>query len=153
MLTATYRLQMNAGFTLAQARERVEYLATLGVSHLYLSPIFAARRGSMHGYDVVDPTRVNPEIGSEADLRVLSQELHRHGMGLVLDVVPNHMGIGRENPYWDDVLANGERSPYARWFDIDWIGGHELHRKVTLPVLGDDLDAVVDRGEMSVELV
>jgi (1->4)-alpha-D-glucan 1-alpha-D-glucosylmutase len=153
MLTATYRLQMNAGFTLTQARERVEYFATLGVSHLYLSPIFAARRGSMHGYDVVDPTRVNPEIGTEADLRVLSQNLHRHGMGLVLDVVPNHMGIGRENPYWDDVLANGERSRYARWFDIDWIGGHAAHRKVTLPVLGDELDAVVDRGELSVELV
>lgn len=153
MLTATYRLQMNAGFTLAQARERVEYFAALGVSHLYLSPIFAARRGSMHGYDVVDPTRVNPEIGTEADLRVLSQDLHRHGMGLILDVVPNHMGIGRENPYWDDVLASGERSPYARWFDIDWIGGHEEHRKLTLPVLGDELDGVVDRGELSVELV
>ena len=153
MLTATYRLQMNAGFTLAQARERVEYLATLGVSHLYLSPIFAARRGSMHGYDVVDPRRVNPEIGTEADLRVLSQDLHRHGMGLILDVVPNHMGIGRENPYWDDVLASGERSRYARWFDIDWIGGHDAHSKVTLPVLGDDLGAVIDRGELSVELV
>src|SRR5215218_3098652 len=118
-LTATYRLQMNAGFPFAAARERVDYFARLGVSHLYLSPILAARRGSMHGYDVVDPTKINPELGTEADLRALAEELRARGMGIILDIVPNHMGIGPENPYWDDVLAHGERSRYAAWFDID----------------------------------
>ena len=144
---------MNAGFTLAQARARVDYFAMLGVSHLYLSPIFAARRGSMHGYDVVDPARVNPEIGTESELRVLSQDLHRHGMGLVIDIVPNHMGIGPENSYWDDVLTYGERSRYAQWFDIDWTAGHGPHRTLTLPVLADELETVLGRGELSIELV
>ncbi|MDB4877537.1 MAG: malto-oligosyltrehalose synthase [Gemmatimonadetes bacterium] len=147
-LTATYRLQMNAGFTLANARERVDYFAALGVSHLYLSPIFAARRGSMHGYDVVDPTRVNPELGSEADLRALAADLHARGMGLMLDIVPNHMGIGPENVYWDDVLTHGERSRFAPWFDIEW-----NHHKVILPILGDELDRVLERGELSVKLI
>src|SRR5215212_6378480 len=119
-LTATYRVQMNAGFTFAHARARVDYFARLGVSHLYLSPILAARRGSMHGYDVVDPTKINPELGTESDLRALSEDLRRRDMGILLDIVPNHMGTGPENPYWDDVLAHGERSRYARWFDIDW---------------------------------
>jgi (1->4)-alpha-D-glucan 1-alpha-D-glucosylmutase len=147
-LTATYRLQMNAGFTLAQARERVAYFAALGVSHLYLSPIFTARRGSMHGYDVVDPTRVNPELGTEAELRALSRELHARDMGLMLDIVPNHMGIGPENLYWDDVLTHGERSRFAPWFDIEW-----NHHKLILPILGDELDRVLERGELSVKLI
>ena len=150
-LTATYRLQMNAGFTFAHAHARVDYFARLGVSHLYCSPILAARRGSMHGYDVVDPTRLNPEIGTEAELRALAAELHARGMGLLVDIVPNHMGIGSGNPFWDDVLTHGERSRYARWFDIDWAGGGE-HRTLVLPVLGDDLDRVLARGELSVRV-
>jgi maltooligosyltrehalose synthase len=97
-LTATYRLQMNAGFTLAMARARVDYFSRLGVSHLYLSPILAARRGSMHGYDVVDPARINPELGTEGDLRALSAGLHARGMGIVLDIVPNHMESVRRMP-------------------------------------------------------
>lgn len=147
-LTATYRLQMNAGFTLAQARERVAYFHELGISHLYLSPVFAARKGSMHGYDVVDPTHINPELGTDADLRALSAELHALDMGLILDIVPNHMGIGAENRYWDDVLTHGESSRYARWFDVDW-----THHKLVLPVLGNELDRVIDNGELSVTLV
>ncbi|HEY4304216.1 MAG TPA: malto-oligosyltrehalose synthase [Gemmatimonadaceae bacterium] len=150
-LTATYRLQMNAGFTFDAARKRVEYFQRLGISHLYLSPILAARRGSMHGYDVVDPTRVNPELGSEAELRALADDLHARDMGIILDIVPNHMGIGPENSRWDDVLANGERSRYARWFDVDWTD-RGAGSKVVLPVLGDDLDKVLERGELSVSI-
>jgi (1->4)-alpha-D-glucan 1-alpha-D-glucosylmutase len=146
-LTATYRLQMNAGFPLAAARKRVEYFHRLGVSHLYLSPILAARRGSMHGYDVVDPTRINPELGTEDDLRALAADLHARNMGLVVDIVPNHMGIGPENSRWDDVLTHGDRSRYARWFDIDWASGKG---KVILPILGDDLEKVLERGELTV---
>jgi (1->4)-alpha-D-glucan 1-alpha-D-glucosylmutase len=149
-LTATYRLQMNAGFTLANAHERLDYFARLGVSHLYLSPILAARRGSMHGYDVVDPTRINPEIGTEADLRGLSQDAHRRDMGILLDIVPNHMGVGPENPYWDDVLTHGERSRYAHWFDIDWNRATGPAHKIVLPILGDELDRVIERGEIRV---
>lgn len=148
-LTATYRLQMNASFTLAHARARVDYFARLGVSHLYLSPILAARAGSQHGYDVVDPSRVNPELGTAADLRAFAEALHAHDMGLVVDVVPNHMGASPENWRWEDVLEHGERSRYARWFDIDW-GRAETRGKVILPVLGDTLDRVLERGELSV---
>src|SRR3954466_11588061 len=101
-LTATYRLQMNAGFPFAAARKRVDYFHRLGVSPLYLSPVLAARRGSMHGYDIVDPTPINPELGTEADLRALSNDLHARGLGVILDIVPNHMGIGPENSRWED---------------------------------------------------
>lgn len=149
-ITSTYRLQMHATFTFAHAREQVAYFDALGISHLYLSPILAARRGSMHGYDVVDPTRINPELGTEDELRALAASLHQRGMGLIIDIVPNHMGIGAENPYWDDVLAHGERSRFAKWFDIDW-SAHP-HRKVVLPVLGDELAKVLERGELSVKL-
>ncbi|HEY4216072.1 MAG TPA: malto-oligosyltrehalose synthase [Gemmatimonadaceae bacterium] len=148
VLTATYRLQMNVGFTLANARARVGYFADLGVSHLYLSPIFAARRGSAHGYDVVDPSRINPELGTEVDLRALAKDLHERNMGIILDVVPNHMGVGAENRYWDDVLTHGESSRYAKWFDIDW-----THHKLILPILGDTLERVIERGELTLKLV
>jgi len=151
-LTATYRLQMNAGFTLEHARARVDYFAQLGVSHLYLSPILAARRGSTHGYDVIDPTRINPALGSERDLRALADALHERDMGLIVDIVPNHMGIGAENPYWDDVLAHGERSRFSRWFDIAWTSADRDRGKIVLPVLGDELERVLERGELSVEL-
>jgi malto-oligosyltrehalose synthase len=147
-LRATYRLQLNASFTLADARRRVPYFAKLGVSHLYLSPIFGARACSLHGYDVVDPTRVNPEIGGEAELRALAVELAAHDMGIIIDIVPNHMGVGAENARWEDVLTHGERSRYSQWFDIDWTDrGHGA--KVVLPVLGGSLDAVLARGELS----
>src|SRR4051812_44015622 len=141
---------MNAKFTFAQARAQVEYFANLGVSHLYLSPILAARRGSMHGYDVVDPTRLNPELGTEADFLALASALHDRGMGLMIDIVPNHMGIGAENVYWDDVLTHGERSRFARWFDIDW-SAHP-RRKLVLPVLGDELEEVLARGAFTVKV-
>ena len=150
-LTSTYRVQMNAGFTFANARARVPYFARLGISHLYCSPILAARRGSTHGYDVVDPTRVNPELGTEDELRALSRELRAHDMGLMVDIVPNHMGVGTENRYWDDVLMHGERSRYARWFDIDW-GASGRGRQIVLPILADELERVLERGEVAVRL-
>jgi (1->4)-alpha-D-glucan 1-alpha-D-glucosylmutase len=152
-LTATYRLQLNAAFTLNDARARVPYLHALGVSHLYCSPVLAARAGSTHGYDVADPTHVNPELGGEAAFVALAETAHAQGMGLVLDIVPNHMGIGADNPYWDDLLAHGPTSRYANWFDVQWRAeARRLANKVQLPVLGDSLDAVLERGELSLEV-
>src|SRR5688500_4031916 len=150
-LTATCRLQLHQGFPLSHARAVVGYLHSLGISHLYASPILTARPGSTHGYDVADPTAVNPELGTDADRKALVAALHGRGMGFVLDIVPNHMGTGPANPYWMDVLRNGERSRFARWFDIDW----EMHRgprgqgRVMVPVLGDELDAIIERGELT----
>ena len=152
-LTATYRLQLNAGFTLHDARARVPYLHALGISHLYCSPVLAARAGSTHGYDVADPTQVSPELGGDAAFVALAETAHAHGMGVVLDIVPNHMGIGAENPYWDDLLAHGRSSRYARWFDVEWRAPtRRLANKVLLPVLGDTLDAVLERGELTLDV-
>jgi (1->4)-alpha-D-glucan 1-alpha-D-glucosylmutase len=148
-LTATYRVQLNKQFTLNHARRIVPYLDRLGVSHLYCSPILAARPGSMHGYDVVDPTRINPEIGDIDDLRALAGDLHERGMGILLDIVPNHMGIGPNNPYWEEVLAHGLHSRYARWFDVDWAAAGN---KIVLPVLADELDAVLAREEITLDV-
>jgi malto-oligosyltrehalose synthase len=136
VLRATYRVQLHAGFTLRDALEIVPYLEAFGVSHLYASPIFAARRGSMHGYDVVDPHLVNPELGTESDLIALADALHERKMGLLVDIVPNHMGVGEENKYWQDVLATGRSSRYARWFDIAW--DMHPHGKLVVPSLADE---------------
>jgi (1->4)-alpha-D-glucan 1-alpha-D-glucosylmutase len=152
-LRATYRLQLHAGFTFAHVAARIDYFARLGISHLYLSPIVTSRRGSRHGYDVVDPTRIDPALGTEDDLRRLSHALAERDMGLIVDIVPNHMGIGPDNPYWDDVLARGERSRYAHWFDIDWTPRQGTRRRVVLPMLGDRIERVLDRGELSVRVL
>ena len=117
---ASYRLQLNAGFTFRDAREAVAYLDRLGVTDLYLSPVFAVRSGSAHGYDIVDPTRVSPVLGGRRGLERLAGELRRRGMCLLLDIVPNHMAASPENTWWRDVLRRGRRSPYAHVFDIDW---------------------------------
>ena len=113
------------------------YLAALGISHVYASPITEARPGSTHGYDIIDHNRINPEIGAEEHFRRLTAALHAHDMGLIVDFVPNHMGIGGNNAWWRDVLEWGEQSPFARYFDINW---HEvradLDGRVLLPVLG-----------------
>src|SRR5271169_6254801 len=112
-------------------------MAALGISHLYASPILTARSGSMHGYDAVDPTTINPELGGEDGLRRLVAALRREGLGLVVDIVPNHMGIGSQNGWWLDVLEHGQASEYARFFDIDWHNGNPLlDGKILLPVLG-----------------
>jgi (1->4)-alpha-D-glucan 1-alpha-D-glucosylmutase len=150
---ATYRLQFTAGFGFEDARQVVPYLATLGVSHVYASPIFMAREGSAHGYDIVDHTRLNPELGGREVFDAFVAELHRHDMGLILDFVPNHMGIGRDNPWWTDVLEWGPTSPYAAYFDIDWASPERtLVGKVLLPILGDHYGAVLDRGELQLNV-
>jgi (1->4)-alpha-D-glucan 1-alpha-D-glucosylmutase len=147
---ATYRVQLSAAFTLDDARAIVPYLARLGISHIYASPVLRSRPGSTHGYDVVDPTRLDPELGSDASWRALVAELRAHGMGIVLDIVPNHMGVGADNPFWDDLFANGPASRYASWFDIDWNApARGLKGRVLIPILGDELDAVIARGEIA----
>lgn len=144
---ATYRLQMSRRFTLDHAAGLVPYLKRLGVSHCYLSPILKARPGSMHGYDIIDHNEINPEIGSRKALEHLAHILKQHGMGLILDMVPNHMGIGSDNPWWTDVLENGPASPYAAYFDIDWDPVKpQLRGKVLLPVLEDHYGTVLERG-------
>jgi (1->4)-alpha-D-glucan 1-alpha-D-glucosylmutase len=110
---ATYRLQFNKQFHFEDARDLVPYLHYLGISDLYASPILKARKGSLHGYDITDPTRLNPELGTETDFDTLAQELRNHEMGLLLDIVPNHMAATPENPWWQDVLDKGQESPYA----------------------------------------
>ena len=151
-MTGTYRLQLHKDFPLEAARRLVPYLERLGISHLYSSPILKSRPGSTHGYDVADPTTVDPELGTDQDRRALVETLHAKGMGLILDIVPNHMGIGPANPYWEDVLTWGPRSRYASWFDIDWETPDEEHRgRLVLPVLGDRLEAVIRRGELTIQ--
>lgn len=140
---ATYRLQFHAGFTFADAVDILPYLDKLGISHIYASPITRARRGSTHGYDVVDPTVINPELGGEAGFRVLVAALRARGMGIIIDIVPNHMGVaGGENRWWNDVLRLGPKSPHARIFDIDWTG------PIILPILGATLGEVIAAGDL-----
>src|SRR5690606_10842179 len=120
-LRATLRLQFHQGFTLNDAVPLVPYFSRLGISHIYASPLLTARPGSMHGYDVVDPTRINPELGGEPALIRLVEALHERGIGLILDIVPNHMAVGGDaNPWWLDLLEWGKDSPYAKFFDIQW---------------------------------
>jgi len=133
---ATYRLQFNAGFTFADARAIVPYLAGLGISDIYASPILRARKGSAHGYDVVDAGALNPDLGSEDDFNALHEALQAHGMGLLLDIVPNHMAASDENVWWMSVLENGERSRYFHYFDLDLTTTGQSVHKILLPILG-----------------
>jgi len=135
---ATYRLQFHKGFTFDDAVAIVPYLADLGISHVYASPILTARAGSMHGYDGVDPTAVNPELGGEAGFRRLCAALAERGMGVIADIVPNHMAVGgADNRWWLDVLEKGRDSAFADWFDIDFDGPEpDLQGKVLAPFLG-----------------
>jgi len=150
--TCTYRLQFNRWFTFAQAREIVPYLRALGVSDVYASPYFQAGPNSLHGYDIVDHNKLNAAIGSPADYDAWIAELHAHGMGQILDFVPNHMGIAEPgNKWWADVLENGPSSMYAPYFDIDWSPlKSDLHDKVLLPILTDQYGRVLERGELQV---
>jgi len=149
---ATARLQLHRDFSFDAAARVVPYYAALGVSHIYASPILTARRGSTHGYDMVDPTRINPELGGEDGLRRLVARIREPGMGLILDIVPNHMGVGPENPWWQHVLEWGQDSPYARWFDIDWHPVDEtLHGKVMAPFLGQPYGDALSAGEITLQ--
>jgi (1->4)-alpha-D-glucan 1-alpha-D-glucosylmutase len=150
---ATYRLQFHSGFRLQDALELVDYLQELGISDLYASPICKARSGSTHGYDVTDPSRLNPEIGTDDDFHKLTQRLHENGMGLLLDIVPNHMAASEENPWWRSVLERGQSSPYANYFDVDWSSASGyMQYKILLPLLGDLFGKVLERGELKLSL-
>jgi (1->4)-alpha-D-glucan 1-alpha-D-glucosylmutase len=151
---ATYRLQFHAGFTFDDARRLVPYLSDLGISDVYASPYLMARPGSAHGYDIVDHGALNPELGGEADYDAFVAALRERGMGQILDVVPNHMGIGRgENRWWNDVLENGPGSAYADYFDVDWEPvKRELAHRLLLPILGDQYGRVLENQELALEL-
>jgi (1->4)-alpha-D-glucan 1-alpha-D-glucosylmutase len=151
--SATYRLQLHKGFSLADAKARLPYFRRLGISHLYLSPILTARAGSMHGYDVVDHSRINPELGGEPALLSLADACHTAGLGLIVDIVPNHMAVGgADNRLWLDVLERGRASAFASTFDIDFDPPDPaLKGKVLAPVLGDSYGQAVASGQ--VELI
>lgn len=151
---ATYRLQFTQTLTFAEAERLVPYLDDLGISDVYASSYLAARPGSTHGYDVVDHNALNPEIGSEESYERFVAALRARGMGQLLDVVPNHMGIAEgSNRWWNDVLENGPSSPYAEFFDIDWDPiTRELRNKVLLPILGDQYGRVLENQELVLEI-
>ena len=150
MPRATMRLQFHKGFTFADARAQIGYFKRLGISHVYASPILTARPGSLHGYDVIDPTRVNPELGGEDGLRDLVAALRRACLGLIVDIVPNHMAVGAGNAWWWDVLQSGRTSRHAHFFDIDWEPDDpELHGKVLAPVLGRSCTEALAAGEVT----
>lgn len=150
---STYRLQLNGQFTFSDACEIVDYLEELGIGDVYLSPFLKARPGSPHGYDVTDHSEVNPEIGTEEELERLARRVGEAGMGVLADVVPNHMSIAQSaNPRWQEVLEDGPSSTHAGFFDIDWLPPREnMAHKVLLPVLGDQYGRVLENGEIQVE--
>ena len=150
---ATYRLQLNAGFTFKDATALVPYLSELGISHVYCSPYFKARPGSVHGYDVVDHNSLNPEIGTRRDFDDLVEALRARNMGHILDFVPNHVGImGADNAWWMDVLENGKASRFADFFDIDWSPPNPaLADKLLVPALGDPYGTILERGELKLK--
>jgi (1->4)-alpha-D-glucan 1-alpha-D-glucosylmutase len=150
--SSTYRLQFNRQFTFTHAREIVPYLDALGISDCYASPYFQARAESLHGYDITDHNKLNAAIGSRAEYDAWIADLHAHGMGQIVDFVPNHMGVGEPlNQWWMDVLENGPSSTYAPYFDIDWKPlKSDLQDKVLLPILGDQYGRVLERGELQV---
>jgi (1->4)-alpha-D-glucan 1-alpha-D-glucosylmutase len=147
---ATYRLQFNREFTFIYAQEIVRFLSDLGISDIYASPYFKAKEGSLHGYDIVDPNRLNPEVGTEDEYNELIDELRKYGMGQILDIVPNHMCVStKDNLWWLDVLENGISSTYENFFDIDWEPvKKELRNKVLLPILGDQYGKVLEDQEI-----
>jgi (1->4)-alpha-D-glucan 1-alpha-D-glucosylmutase len=153
--SATYRLQLNGGLPFAAAAALVPYLDALGISDVYTSSYLAARPGSPHGYDLVDHNALNPEIGGEVEHGDFVAALRARGMGHLLDVVPNHMGVvPGANRWWTDVLENGPSSPYAEFFDIDWepVERH-LANKLLLPILGDQYGRALERQELTLDLV
>ncbi|MFD0362430.1 malto-oligosyltrehalose synthase [Nocardia sp. GCM10030253] len=151
-IRSTYRLQLRPDvLTFTEARSIAEYLQQLGISHLYLSPILTAAQGSTHGYDVTDPTTVSAALGGPAGLKALSDEVRSRGMGLIVDLVPNHVGVAdpRQNPWWWDVLRNGRESKFAHFFDIDWSPANGAGGRLALPVLQSENDPAaltVDRS-------
>src|SRR5215469_11956618 len=154
---STYRIQFHAGFRFVDANDLVPYLSDLGISDLYSSPRYKARRGSSHGYDIANPLRVNSELGTEEDFDEMSAKFRHYGMGILLDTVPNHMAASYENPWWTDVLENGQSSAYAGYFDIDWRpattkAAFLQENRVLLPVLGDLYGNVLENRELALKI-
>src|SRR6266545_8420029 len=147
--TSTYWLQFGPEFGFGDARRLVGYLRALGVGDLYASPLLRPRSGSAHGYDVVDPTRLNPDLGGRDGFEALAGDLGARGMGVLLDIVPNHMATSDQNPWWWDALKHGRRSAHASFFDIDWGAGGG---QVLAPVLGGPFGQVLEAGEIRLEL-
>jgi (1->4)-alpha-D-glucan 1-alpha-D-glucosylmutase len=151
---ATYRLQFHGGFRYGEAAEIVDYLREIGISDVYSSPIFTPVRGSQHGYDVVDPTRINPGSGGEEEFARFSDRLREEGMGLLVDIVPNHMAASSDNRWWMTVLENGPQSRYAKFFDIEWRSFSlppGLERKIVLPILGRPYGEALEEQEIRLE--
>ena len=150
--SATYRIQFNAGFTFEEARRIADYLHDLGITDLYASPILKARKGSGHGYDVVDSTALNPELGTEEEFTRLHETLEKLGLGFLLDIVPNHMAASQENSWWMSVLENGAHSRFFHYFDIDWssvTARGQTEQKVLLPILGKPYGEAIESGEIT----
>jgi (1->4)-alpha-D-glucan 1-alpha-D-glucosylmutase len=155
--SATYRVQFHLNFRFSDAERIVPYLHEMGITHLYASPHGRARQGSMHGYDVADPMHINSELGTEEEFERLVERLHKYGMGLLLDIVPNHMAASPENPWWMDVLENGVESPYSAYFDIDWDAPGAKYpdlqkNQVVLPILTDQYDRVLFSRNIALRL-
>src|SRR6201993_1031957 len=147
---STYRLQFNPQLRFDDARRLIPYLHALGITDLYASPLLQARRGSSHGYDVADPSHLNPELGTDEEFDALVAELQSHGMGLILDIVPNHMAASSENPWWMDVLEDGPRSSFASHFDVDWHPpSRSLENRVLLPILGKPYAQALEDRELT----
>ena len=154
---ATYRLQFHQGFRFVDGRDLVPFLSELGITDLYSSPGYKARRGSSHGYDIANPLRMNSELGTQEDFDEMAEKLRHYGMGLLIDSVPNHMAASYENPWWSDVLENGPASAFAGYFDIDWHPSTSKaaflqDNRVLLPVLGDLYGNVLENGELTLRI-
>src|SRR5258706_4661762 len=145
--TSTYRVQFNRSFRFSDALSIIDYLHALGITDLYASPILKARSGSTHGYDVIDATQLNPEIGTPDEFDDLCHALWAKDMGLIVDIVPNHMAASVDNPWWFDVLEKGEASPYAEFFDVDWEA-----KKILLPILSKPYGEALDNEEIVLDV-
>src|ERR1043166_662446 len=147
--SATYRLQFNSQFRFPDAKGLVPYLHSLGITHCYASPLFSAGPDSTHGYDICDFTQLNPSLGTREEFEAFVHALHEHRMGLILDIVPNHMAADPSNPWWQDLLRWGRKSQFADWFDIEWQPAtSDIRDKVLLPILEDHLGAVLEAGKL-----
>ena len=150
---ATYRLQFNRAFNFSAAEALTPYVHELGITDIYASPLFQAVRGSLHGYSVTNPMELNPELGSQKAFDALTRRLKTHGMGLVFDIVPNHMALSPDNPWWMEVLENGPISPYSIFFDIDWHPPNRiLEGKLLLPILGRPYGQALEDQELRLSL-
>src|SRR5215469_4466857 len=147
---STYRLQFNQQLRFNDVRALIPYLHDLGITDIYASPLLQAKRGSAHGYDVTDPSHLNSELGTDEEFDALVQEMQKHGMGLLLDIVPNHMAANSENPWWMDLLEEGPRSTFAAYFDVDWHPpSRSLENRVLLPILGNTYAHALEGRELS----